>query len=272
VTAELLGRRRDRTAVFDLLGFFHWLGDKNVDTMKRGLPPLPCKAGCCYCCVIPVDLLAPLPPEVFRIATFLSNERAASLAQVKARLEQVDAATRGMAEEERATTRLRCPFLDQDRCLIYPVRPLQCRAHYSLDAEGCRQNYFGEQKTIPVLNGPGLLYKSLQTGIRLGLQSVGLQSAPLVLTRAMLIAVEKPGTFEQWLTGEPVFENVGLADKAEEARLLVALAQQAKRQVRDERTRMHRVTAMFLEEAGAWASYSLKGVEPRWATTSGRDE
>jgi Fe-S-cluster containining protein len=265
VTAELLGKRRDRTAVFDLLGFFHWLGDRNVDIIKRGLPPLPCEAGCCYCCVIPVDMLAPLPPEVFRMATFLCSERAASLVEVKARLEEVDAATRGMTDEERATTRLRCPFLNRDRCMIYPVRPMRCRAHYSLEAEGCRRNYLGEQKTIPVLNGPALLYKSLQTGMRLGLQTVGLQSMPLVLTRAMMIAVEEPDTFERWLTGEPVFENVGLADEAEEARFLIQFARQAKRQVRDERRRMRKVTTMFLEEPGAWASYSLYGVEPRWA-------
>ena len=108
------------------------------------------------------------------MATFLRGERITPLADVKAHLEEVDAITRDMLDKERATTRLRCPFLDQDRCLIYPVRPMRCRAHYSPDVELCRRNYLGQRKTTPVLSEPALLHQSLRMGMRLGLEEVGL--------------------------------------------------------------------------------------------------
>jgi len=256
VTAQVLRQRRDRIAVLDLVGFFHWLGDMNMEVIKKGLPPLPCKLGCSYCCYIPVDMLAPLPPEVFRIATFLGDESEVPLAEVKARLKEANLLTRSMTDEERGTTRVRCPFLAQDRCLIYPVRPMGCRAHYSLDAEACRKNYFDKGEMIPVPRDPELLYKSLQTGMRLGLEEIGLQSASSALTGALLIALEEPDTFEWWLNGGLVFEKVKLPDEADEERLLAQFARQAKRQVRGERRRLQKVTAMFLEKAGAWASYS----------------
>jgi len=257
-------------AVLDLMGFFHRLGDRNADIIKKQLPPLPCKVGCCYCCYVGPDRPDVLPPEVFRIATYLRDEGSASLAQVEARLERTNAVAKGTAGNERTATKLPCLFLAQDRCLIYPVRPMRCRAQNSPDAQACRRNYLGQRETMPLLSELALLYKSLRIGIRLALREAGLQSAPLALTGAVVIALEQPDAFDRWLNGEPVFEEVVLPHEADEERFLAQLARQAKHRVKTERRRLGKVTAIFLESPGTWALYSTHSVEPRQASTQRR--
>ena len=82
-----------------------------------------------------------------------------------------------------------------------------------------------------------------------------------------MIALGESDAFERWLNREPVFQDVTLPDDADEERLLAKVARQAKRQARYERGRVQKVTTMFLEGVGAWASYSTHGIEPHQATT-----
>ena len=121
---------------------------------------------------------------------------------------------------------------------------------------------------MPLLSDPALLYKSLQIGLRLGLEQAGLQNARLALAGAMTIALE-PDAFERWLDGEPVFEKVEYPEETEEGHSLTRFARQAKGQARAERRSMQQVVSAFLETPGAWALYSTSGVEPRRAATPG---
>jgi hypothetical protein len=73
VVAQVLRQRRDRTAMRDLLGFYDWLGDSNLDAILRQMPPLPCRAGCAYCCYVGPDRPDLLPSELLRIVTFLRD-------------------------------------------------------------------------------------------------------------------------------------------------------------------------------------------------------
>lgn len=43
-------------------------------------------------------------------------------------------------------------------CLVYPVRPMRCRAQNSPDVEACRRNYLGQRETIPLFSEIALLY------------------------------------------------------------------------------------------------------------------
>jgi Fe-S-cluster containining protein len=102
------------------------------------LGTLACRPGCSWCCHFSVDVRA---AEVFRILdyvqqTWTPSRRATLIEQLK------DNATRlhGLGAEQRATLNLRCPFLGDDRCGIYEVRPQTCRNYHATDAAGCRQS------------------------------------------------------------------------------------------------------------------------------------
>ena len=261
VSAQVLGQRRDRTALFDLLGFLHWLSDQNAAAIKQHRPPLPCKPGCCYCCYVGPDRPDLLGSEALRIAAFLNDAGGGRLAQVRSRLAQVGTAIGDGSEREPG--RQPCLFLDQERCLVYPVRPLRCRAQYSPDVEACRQYHVGQRATMPLLSELALLYQSLLVGFRLGLEEAGLSGAGLALTPAITAALEEPDVSRRWLNHEAVFEASRLAQQADEERLMARLARQARNEVQGEKERMQPLVSLFLDRPGAWALYSTTGVAPR---------
>ena len=244
------------------MGFFGWLGASNTDLIINGLPALPCKEGCTFCCHVGPDMPDLIPPEALRIAAFVRERNLISLADVQAHLRQIDLATRELSGEETKDVRLPCLFLDRNRCLVYPVRPMRCRAQYSPDAGACERNYLGQRETMPLLKEPALLYKSLQIGMRLGLEELGLPNTRLALRRAMAIALGDTRVFERWLNGEQAFKDAVLPEEPDEARSLARFARQAKRQARAEATQLHRVMSTLLENPGAWTAYSISGVVP----------
>jgi hypothetical protein len=256
VVAQVLRQRRDRTAMLDLLGFYDWLGDSNLNAIVRGMPLLPCRAGCAYCCYVGPDRPDLLPAELLRIVAFLRDKGSATaLAEVEARLRQDFYATTQEAKPP-------CLFLSQSRCLIYPVRPMRCRAQHSPDRSACERHYLGRQATMPLIRDPALLFKSLQIGMRIGLHEAGLQNTRLALYSAMQIVLERPAALEQWLDGEAVFGDAALPEEADEGQFLVRLMQQSRGQVRAEARRLHPIIATLLERPGTWALYSTTGQVP----------
>ena len=92
---------------------------------------LACRVGCTFCCHFTVDVR---PAEVFVILDFVDRsftpqERSRTLAAIQANA----AALAGLDEEQRVTQNIRCPFLDDGRCGIYPVRPQSCRNYHATD-------------------------------------------------------------------------------------------------------------------------------------------
>lgn len=262
VVAQVLRQRTDRTAILDLLGFYDWLGDSNLELIKRTLPPLPCRAGCAYCCYVGPDRPDLLPAELLRIVSFLRDAaRAATLAEVQARLQAAPQPSPGSDPAEKGKES--CFFLHQEQCAVYPVRPMRCRAQHSPDRDACERYVLGRQDTMPLLREPALLYKSLEVGMRMGLHEAGLQEARLAMDGALRIALlEQPEALERWLDGQPVFEGVAFPDPADEEQFLAQLRQQSRGQVRAEARRLHTIIASILEQPGTWALYSTTGQAP----------
>jgi hypothetical protein len=260
LTAQALGQHRDRTALLDLMGLFDWLGDRNLAAILRQLPPLPCRAGCAYCCRVGLDRPDLLPIEALRISECLRQEGSISMQCALDRIARRQEANAAATEEERAN--LPCLFLENDTCLIYPVRPLRCRAQHSHDANACQAHYVGQRETMPLLTEPALLYKSLQVGLRLGLQEAGLSDHRLPLTAAMSIVLAQADALDRWLRGKAIFASVALADSADEQRSLRYLYRQAQGQAQAEKRRLQQLTAILTQRRGAWAQYTVSGVSP----------
>lgn len=100
---------------------------------------LACGEGCSWCCHFTVDVR---PVEVFRILDFVeagfSSER---LARLRAEVAANSAEVAPLSDLERMQRTAKCPFLDDGRCSIYPVRPQTCRNYHATDSAGCRLSY-----------------------------------------------------------------------------------------------------------------------------------
>ena len=147
--------------------------------------------------------------------------------------------------------------------MVYPVRPMRCRAQHSPDRKACERHYLGQQETMPLLRQPALLYKSLQIGMRMGLHEAGLQDARLAMDGALRIALlEQPDAIERWLDGKAVFDGVTFPDPGDEEQHLARLRRQARGQVRAEARRLQKIVVSLLEQPGTWTLYSTTGKVP----------
>ncbi|ANV99621.1 YkgJ family cysteine cluster protein [Bradyrhizobium icense] len=102
-------------------------------------PVYACKSGCAACC----HLFVAVPPGIAEAiaahieVTFPPAERTALVTRL-------DEAAAAAAEVEDPTLlRRRCPLLGEDnRCSVYEVRPLTCRAFTSTSVSRCQQIVF----------------------------------------------------------------------------------------------------------------------------------
>ncbi|MEB3195704.1 MAG: YkgJ family cysteine cluster protein [Candidatus Sericytochromatia bacterium] len=180
---------------------YHLL-DVLADGVKASFPQSLCRAGCGSCCYYPVALFTITHTEWQVIARHLENhwdeaQREALVQRYRSRFTGLWRWVFGWAQRsftalllsapliERA--RIACPFLVEERCSIYPVRPYPCRTFghfavrtwltapriYACDVQGQRlaQGLFGEgpRLQLPVLNPISRRIRLLCQGPKLSL-------------------------------------------------------------------------------------------------------
>jgi hypothetical protein len=164
-----------------------------------------CRASCHWCCHVRVVVL---PVEVIRTVNFLNeNLSSEEFRDIHTRVIEIDDVTRGMNDEERAKSRIFCPLLVNKMCSVYPVRPMSCHGHYSMDADACQQDYEfpDRQILVPFYALATMVYSSSATGIAQGFDDFGLESYPVELGAALRIGLETPNLIKRWLNGEEIF-------------------------------------------------------------------
>jgi Fe-S-cluster containining protein len=167
-------------------------------------PPLACQEGCAWCCH---KLVGTTAPEVFRIADYLQRHLAPQeLQTVEDQIIQRDEQRKGLREDRWSAARLPCSLLVDDRCSVYPVRPLTCRGFNSSDARQCeRWVKKRERVEVPIYEAQHRLATFVLDGLRAGLSESSLSDDLLELTAALRIALTLPKAFDHWLVGEPIF-------------------------------------------------------------------
>jgi putative zinc- or iron-chelating protein len=190
--------------------------------------PPACRPGCAHCCYQAVGVSA---PEVFAIYDHLrASRKPDELDAAVRRIRDADDRTRGMTAAERLSPRLPCPFLEQERCSIYQVRPLACRGANSLDATACertlrdpdaRAEFLAGTLSVPCFLEPIRAFHAVTAGMQLALDELhGLQVLPLELTAAMRIMVDQPETAPQlWLAGQDPFNAARGGDVTNDPRI-----------------------------------------------------
>ncbi len=115
-----------------------------------------CQRGCASCCTVNVGTL---PVEGVAAAAWLRRRTGdEAIGERAGALLRFHDEVRWMEDGERVRARVRCPFLEgSGGCVIYPVRPLACRALSSLDAGECKQALLERAEG----DGPGLVRSNL---------------------------------------------------------------------------------------------------------------
>ncbi|TLX72415.1 YkgJ family cysteine cluster protein [Labilibacter sediminis] len=106
--------------------------------------PIACSKGCKWCCFQPVYLTT---QEAILINEFvLQSFDKAKLASLKSKAQKKLKKTKDLTEEGKQKIKHACPFLFENACSIYPVRPMACRIYLSSDVESCKRNYEATNK------------------------------------------------------------------------------------------------------------------------------
>jgi Fe-S-cluster containining protein len=171
--------------------------------------PIACHLGCSFCCHNEVEVTA---PEVFLIGQMIRQYfPPPRQARLKEKILFSAALKSGKSTEELAATRQArpCPLLEEDKCVVYPWRPLTCRAMHSLDREHCRTSHAGgDLRSDAYYLHRYIFTLSLATGLTEGFGAVGCQSATLELSQALREVLWEPHLGEGWLRGEEVFNHL----------------------------------------------------------------
>ena len=177
---------------------------------KNSLPqPIVCRAGCAYCCFTQVVELT--PAEALLLGQHV--EQHFSAGEKQELLKRVDRNLRlkaGKGKKEAAALRpeLPCPLLRQERCSVYEVRPLLCRAMHSLDAEQCRQDLMCQKVShFEFYSHRFEIVLSVSAGLAAGCQAMGCQGRALDLAGALKDYFAHLSPVDEWLQGKLVFNG-----------------------------------------------------------------
>jgi Fe-S-cluster containining protein len=178
---------------------------------------IACKEGCAWCCYQTVRVAA---PEAFRIARFVQALGKTAREAVMERLRDLDKRTRGLTASARAKLREPCAFLKDNRCMIYPVRPMVCAEFTSFDVKDCERGYrVGFMHTgVTSERARTVVYGAVRAGLTQGLREAlpEADTTPLELTAAVVDVLNSPDAAADWLSGGKVLEGAHLAEEKEE--------------------------------------------------------
>lgn len=157
---------------------------------------LACKAGCNHCCSARVEAIE---PEVFRIAREIASRPPE---EIKALIERLRAYVTMPSDVAPWKRRTPCPFLVDNLCSIYEVRPGVCRKAHSLDVAKCAANAPEIPQSLNIVLGAEALLKGTSDAYR----EIGLHASGHDLGQAVLIALSDSTVESRWQSGEAVFE------------------------------------------------------------------
>jgi Fe-S-cluster containining protein len=104
-------------------------------------PSTACSSGCAACC----HLYVQVPPGVAEVMVDHISTHFTPVEQEALHARLTVAAAAANAAGEPRHLRLRCPLLGaDDRCTVYEVRPLSCRAFTSRSLARCQEVVFGD--------------------------------------------------------------------------------------------------------------------------------
>ena len=195
-----------RSPVEALVSFYR-RHDSAVAKAIEASPSKPaCHSGCSYCCYYKVEARA---VEVLAIHQYvLAKFKPELIQEVLKQANQNVAEARSMTHLEHLATNQRCPFLINNQCSIYSVRPSKCRNFHAADLQGCKDSY--EQPTnlsIPNSYIPGvfLAANGVTEGFERATEESGIDPRVYDLNSALVEIFQNPKVGKRLRSGKKAF-------------------------------------------------------------------
>ena len=173
-----------------------------------------CRPGCFYCCYYKVEAKA---VEVLAIqryvnARFTQQQRELVMKQAMVNIEQA----KGLSYEEHLATNQRCPFLIENQCSVYPVRPSKCRNFHASEVEGCKKSY-EEPNNLMLPNSfiepIHVAANGVTRGFEYAIAESGKDSRTYDLNSAFLEATENPASAKRFRGGKKAFPSAKIVSE-----------------------------------------------------------
>ena len=174
--------------------------------VREGLD-IDCRQGCDWCCHQAVLVSI---QEVLLIGRYLSeNLRENLLNEIHRKAMEKEAITGDKSVPEFLQIIHPCPFLDQQSCLIYPVRPMACRSYLSSSLSSCRAQYAqpGNPEVMAALyDFPLRAGRAINEGIRAVLMQKKIRTSEWIMEVFIARILADPAIFDDWISGQDPFD------------------------------------------------------------------
>ena len=187
-------------------------GDQVIAEYEAKAPveeKIACRAGCAYCCHYEVILS---PAEAVLIGhhakhSFSETEAVRLLERTDRILNLRDG--KSVSHRARVLHETPCVFLEDDRCSVYEVRPLICRALHSLDRQGCKEAVRARRQKVAFVGYSHRYYvfQAVRSALRRTCAEMGCQTREMTIARALVDYFDHPEPSDAWIQGAEVFRG-----------------------------------------------------------------
>jgi len=185
-----------------------------VDKCNNENKNIACKQGCAWCCHQTVMVL---PFEVFYIINYLYTKISfEDIKKIKDRAIKKDEKTSKMLAMKYINYKEKCPFLENESCLIYEYRPMACRTYLSSAVDSCVHEFRNPKKVniFPALYDlPLKAGRMMNEGIAKALSEKDINVEELKFESALKQVFEKEITIDEWIQGKKTFFKKPLTKK-----------------------------------------------------------
>ncbi|SLM29431.1 conserved hypothetical protein [Desulfamplus magnetovallimortis] len=170
---------------------------------------IACKAGCSLCCHSRIRLT---PVEALWIFSWIeTNFSSDELKRLHNRIQSNIYLTHGknLANRVKIKNRTPCIFLDHNKCMIYPVRPMICRSWHSFDLASCQKAFQTGNPDAEINASASNNFVFFLARDTLGrvCNSFGMECEAVEMPKAILHTLECHDPFDIWLKGETMFSS-----------------------------------------------------------------
>jgi Fe-S-cluster containining protein len=182
-----------------------------VETPAKVKATVACRAGCDFCCRVPMDVQA---HEVFFAAEHIqATFPPADLAGVIERTAAHRTRVSGLYSDERGRLMLPCALLRDGRCSSYEGRPEVCRAHHTSNAAACSAHLTNPDVAIEKAYIPALRSRmyAVMLGIDEAMEEAGFDGRAYDFGSALHEALTNSLCQVLWMRRKPAFPDSCLA-------------------------------------------------------------
>jgi Fe-S-cluster containining protein len=113
-----------------------------------------------------------------------------------------------LTHDQHLTTNIKCPFLVENKCSVYLVRPFKCRNFHATDVDACESS-FKDPGDLTIKSGfiesVAMFGNAHSQGFEGAVKHAGLDSRAYDLNTALLEVFEEPSALKRFKRGKKTF-------------------------------------------------------------------